>query len=247
MPSLIKRTSLVLLLYVLIIPSTVFSQVLSITSGRAEPFVKPDHSGFYDLIVKQMFERVGLQAKTVVLPSERSLVNADKGVDDGNIARIKGIEKKYKNLLMVPEKVIDFDFIVFSKNKYLNISDWRSLQPWNVAYINGWKVFEKNVRFYKSLVHARDSKQLFKLLKSDRVDLVLYDYWSGQWELQNQKGIYSLHPPLASYELYLYINKRHKHLLDKLATALRDMKQDGSYQKIYRQSLLSLKNNEKNE
>ncbi len=87
--------------------------VLTITSGRSEPFVTPEKNGFYDLIVKNMFQRTGIKAETVLLPSERSLINANTGVDDGNIARIKGIEKKYKNLIMVPEKIIDFDFVAF--------------------------------------------------------------------------------------------------------------------------------------
>lgn len=216
---------------------------IRITSGRAEPFVTPQHKGFYDLIVKHMFQRVGLEATTIVLPSERSLINANTGEDDGNIARIKGIEKKYTNLIMVPEKVIDFDFVAFTKNEKFMVENWQSLKPYNVAYINGWKVFEKKVKHYKSVVKTRDSKQLFHLLEKGRADIVLYDLWSGLWQLNQEHGaIDYLKPPIATFKLYLYVNKKHQKIVPLLAAALKDMKQDGTYKKIYDDSLNILLN-----
>ncbi|VAW67005.1 hypothetical protein MNBD_GAMMA09-1462 [hydrothermal vent metagenome] len=214
---------------------------LTITSGRGEPFVNAKQTGFYDLIVKNMFQRVGVEVRTVTLPSERSLINANTGVDDGNIARIKGIEKKYKNLLMVPGKIIDFDFVAFTKNRQFEVVGWEGLKPYNVAFINGWKAFEKKVKHYKSLMRTRDSAQLFELLNNDRVDIVLYDLWSGVWwTRQHADDIHYLQPPIASYELYLYINKKHKKLLSGLSRALRSMKEDGTYQRIYDETLNKL-------
>ncbi|VAW67823.1 hypothetical protein MNBD_GAMMA08-2397, partial [hydrothermal vent metagenome] len=56
--------------------------IISITSGRGEPFVNSQQNGFYDQIVKQMFQRINVKAKTISLPSERSLINANTGIDD---------------------------------------------------------------------------------------------------------------------------------------------------------------------
>ncbi len=234
------------LLFILIlnafIPALSYAEsAISITSGRGEPFVNSQQNGFYDQIVKQMFQRINVKAKTTTLPSERSLINANTGIDDGNIARIKGIEKKYPNLIMLPEKIIDFEFVAFAKNKQLKISNWASLQTYNVAFINGWKVFEKKVTQYKSLVRTRDSTQLFNLLKSDRVDIVLYDLWSGVWQIrQSENEIDYLRPPIASYPLYLYLHKKHKALLPGLTKALQNMKKDGTYKNIYSQTLTHL-------
>lgn len=230
-----------MLLFCTFIPSPSYADtVLTITSGRGEPFVNPGQNGFYDLIVKNMFQRIGIKAKTVLLPSERSLINANTGVDDGNIARIKGIEKKYKNLIMVPGKIIDFDFVAFTKNKNIKVKDWESLKPYNVAFINGWKLFEKKVTYYKSLEQTQDSEQLFELLNNNRADIVLYDLWSGVWQMRQQTDkskIQYLQPPIASYQLYLYLNKKHKKLVSGLSSALNSMKKDGTYQRIYEQTL----------
>jgi len=231
-----------LLLFSIAATTPTFAEAqLSITSGRGEPFVSPDGSGFYDQIVKTLFQRIGVKAVTVTLPSERSLINANTGIDDGNIARIKGIEKKYANLVRVPEKIIDFDFVVFSKNVDFEVKSWDSLKPYNVAFINGWKAFEKKVKQYKSLVRAKGTDQLFGLLNSDRTDVVLYDRWSGLWWLKQHPGnIRYLQPPIASFKLYLYLHKKHKKLVPELARALQTMKQDGTYQKIFQQSLSRL-------
>jgi len=188
-----------------------------------------------------MFQRIGLEAKTVLLPSERSLINANTGVDDGNIARVKGLNKKYKNLIMVPEKIIDFDFVAFTKNKHFKVNNWESLKPYNVAFINGWKFFEKKVKHYKSLVRARDSEQLFDLIGNSRVDIALYDLWSGVWWAKmNSSDIHYLQPPIARVQLYLYINKKHKSRVKELSQALRSMKIDGTYQRIYDETLNKL-------
>ena len=216
---------------------------ISITSGRGEPFVNENHNGFYDLIVKNMFQRINIEAKTVLLPSQRSLINANTGIDDGNIARIKGLEKKFKNLIMVPEKVIDFDFVAFTKNKNIKVNSWKDLVNYNVSFINGWKLFEKKVQHYKSLVKTKNTDQLFDLLDKDRVDVILYDLWSGLWwTKENSSKIDYLKPPIARFQLYLYVNKKHRKLVPILATALKDMKTDGTYKRIYEKSLMGLLN-----
>lgn len=215
---------------------------MSITSGRGAPFVRPDHNGFYDLIIINMFKRIGVSAKTVLLPSERSLINANMGIDDGNIARIKGLEKKYPDLIMVPEKIIDFDFVAFTKNKTIKIHDWKSLKPYNITFINGWKFFEKKALHYKSLLRVQNSSQLFNLLNKNRAEIALYDLWSGLWWLKHNAAgdIRYLTPTLGRVKLYLYINKKHKKMVPALSRALAEMKKDGTYKTIHDKTLSSL-------
>ena len=237
----LKRPFIALLLYLIISSLSYAGTTLTITSGRGEPFVNPENNGFYDLIVKNMFQSINVKAKTVLLPSQRSLINANQGVDDGNIARIKGLEKKFPNLIRVPEKIIDFDFVAFTKNNNLKVKSWDDLIDYNVSYINGWKFFEKKVVKYKSLVKTKNAKQLFELVKNNRVDVALYDLWSGLWWInKNNKNISYLKPPIDSVKLYLYVNKKHKKLVPKLAAALEKMKKDGTYKKIYDRTLTKL-------
>ncbi len=46
------------------------------------------------------------------------------------------------------------------------------------------------------------------------------------------QSVRALEPPLAQREMFLYLNKRHKTILPILAGALKDMKKDGTYNRI---------------
>jgi polar amino acid transport system substrate-binding protein len=48
-------------------------------------------------------------------------------------------------------------------------------------------------------------------------------------------------PPLAMREMFIYLHKKHKALVPKLANVLREMKQDGRYQILVDKHLTPLK------
>ena len=60
---------------------------------------------------------LGVELRLVKLPAERGLINANAGIEDGDLARITGLEKQYPNLVRVPEKLVDLDFTAFSKQR----------------------------------------------------------------------------------------------------------------------------------
>ena len=69
-----------------------------------------------------------------------------------------------------------YDFVVFARGGIEFIpGDWSSLEPYDVAIINGWKILEKNVLATRSLTKVRDPQQLFDLLSQGRVDVVVYE------------------------------------------------------------------------
>ena len=211
---------------------------LVINTGRDAPFYMADGSGFYNRLLDEMFRRIGGQVKLVLLPAARSLINANKGVEDGNIARIRGIEKQFTNLVRVPEKIIDFYFSAFTLDPGNLVASWDQLAEYNVAYINGWYLLDRKVKHYKSLTRARDTRQLFHLLENRRADIVIFNRESGLWwRAHHAPGIHIVEPPLGQAELFLYLHKQHRNLVEPLARALRAMKQDGSYMKIITQTL----------
>jgi len=76
--------------------------------------------------------------------------------------------------------------------------------------------------------------ELFNMLDMGRIDVALYDRLTGleQISLRNFKGMFYLEPPLASRNMYLYLNRKHAKLAEPLAEALRSMKKDGTYDGI---------------
>lgn len=210
-----------------------------IGSDAAPPLSTSEQTGMLDAIVKEAFSRIGLHADIVQLPSERSLLNANQGVTDGDLVRIDGLDKSYENLVKVPEKTCDFDFVAFTKSEGVQLAaGWDSLKPYSVGIITGWKILEDNVHS-RILTKVDSPEALFTLLEKDRVDMIIYNRHEGYGVITKMKlvGVNVVEPPLESREMFLYLNKRHHDIVDGLAESLREMKMDGTFSEITAKSL----------
>lgn len=215
---------------------------LFIGTGVGAPYVQEDRQGFLDLLVAEVFRRLGREAEIAFYPSaERALMNADSGADDGDALRVRGLEAIYPNLIRVPEKMIDNNFVAYSLRHDVATTGWAALKPFHVSFIIGWKIFEANLREGFQTTSVQNADQLFTLLAADRADLVLYEEWQGRW-IARQRGlaVKVLGPPLLSTEMFMYLNRKHAALVEPLAEALRAMKADGSYHAIAERTLLPL-------
>jgi polar amino acid transport system substrate-binding protein len=208
---------------------------LSLTTGALPPLTaSPNHPGFLNELARAAFKRVGVEVDVTAVPTERSLLNVNAGIDDGDIFRVAGVEPDYPNVIRIPEKTIDNDFVAYTKLPNVKLRTWSDLQPYTVAYATGWKPYERNVKNVREVTNTPSIHELFPLLEKGRVDIILVDRWQGQWVVQ-QMGyqMKPLEPPLARFEMFMYLHKKHAALVPRVAQALRDMKADGSYKKIY--------------
>lgn len=215
--------------------------VLVLNDPNAPPFTTTDGKGFLDAVAGEAFRRAGVRLQLVRLPAERGLLNANAGIEDGDLNRIAGLEAQYPNLVRVPVKLADWEFTAFSKNAALPAS-LDGLRTHPVGYIKGWKIYEKQFAGAQDVVTAGDPEQLFRQLHLDRIEVALYAHWEGLSLIQRQglKGVVALDPPLAKREMFIYLHKRHAALVPKLAEALRAIKAEGLYDRLYREKVLSL-------
>jgi len=207
-----------------------------LSSGVLEPYTTPQHNGFLDQLVVAVFRDLGLEAEVIIYPTatERGMLNANEGVDDGLAMRVAGLEKQYPNLIRVPEDVAVNDFVAYTTGKRFATDNWESLSPYVVSYIIGWKVFEQNVPKGKELTLVRDADQLFGLLKTQRADVVLYERWQGLVKTREMGlKVQVLEPPLVHTKMYMYLHKKHAALVPRVADTLAKMKRDGRYQHIF--------------
>lgn len=238
--------SAVLLLKLVITPILVFAsdmETLVINSGSSAPLIISDSDGFYPHIVQELFGRLKIKSQTRHMAASRSLKNANQGIDDGVIARVKGIDKKFTNLIRVPGVIIELEFVAYSNDKNIKIKKWSDLKPYNVGYIRGWKIFEKNVTSYKSLVKVKNTNQLFRLLRNKRVDVVLCQVILSRFAMK-QLGYYphKSKSSLAAREMYMYMHKKNAVLVPRLTKELENMKSDGTYQQIYNKDIIAIIN-----
>ncbi|HLD13877.1 MAG TPA: transporter substrate-binding domain-containing protein [Burkholderiales bacterium] len=214
-------------------------RVLVLNDTNEPPFTTETGDGFLDIVAREAFRRAGVELRLVKLPAERALLDANAGIEDGDLVRIAGLEKQYPNLIRVPEKLVDWAFTAFSKNPPIP-SNWPAIRQHAVGYIKGWKIYEQNLAGTGNTIAVESSEQLFRLLALDRIDVALYSHWMGLALIQRQgmKDVYVLEPPLATREMFIYLHKKHAVLAPKIASALRALKAEGFYDRAYREKLL---------
>jgi polar amino acid transport system substrate-binding protein len=215
--------------------------VLVMNDTNEPPFTTPDGQGFLDAVVGEAFRRAGVQLRVVKFPAERGLINANEGIEDGDLTRIAGLDSQYPNLIRVPEKLIDWEFTAFSKKTALP-ARWDVLRTRPIGHIRGWKIYEKQLVGAPVVITSDDSTQMFRQLQLDRIEVALYERWLGLSLLKRQgiQGVHPLEPSLAKREMFIYLNKRHAALVPKIAEALRAIKVEGLYDRLYREKVLSI-------
>jgi polar amino acid transport system substrate-binding protein len=212
---------------------------LFLTTSMTTPLSKVDQTGFYDQVLIEAFQRVGQPIQITHLPTERSITNANLGITDGEFPRISGLDRLYPNLVKVPEKIVDFEFVAFTWRSDIQLKDWNSCKPYNVAIVRGWKILEANLADVRSLVKVKNQKLLFSLLGNHRTDIAVYSRFEG-YEMIKKLGLQSvlaIEPPLATKEMFLYLNKKHLQLIPALTKQLQSMKHDGTYDRILEKTL----------
>nr|WP_319565740.1 transporter substrate-binding domain-containing protein [uncultured Rhodoferax sp.] len=229
-----------LLTLVLLNSPALANEKLVLSTGVLKPYTTPDRQGFLDQLITAVFRDIGIEAEIILYPTatERSLLNANEGLDDGEAMRVAGLEKLYPNLIRVPEEVIFNDFVAYTTGEPFTTDSWDSLKPYSVTYLIGWKVFEQNVPKGKEITLVRDANQLFGMLKSKRADIALYERWQGLVKVRDMGfKVQVLEPPLVHTKMFMYLHKKHAALVPRVAQALAKMKQDGRYQQIFDKTL----------
>ncbi len=215
---------------------------LTLATGAREPFVSSrEGPGFVEETVREALRRIGHELTVLPLPVERALVNANAGIEDGDLFRAPGFEADYPNLIQVPQPLINNDFVAFALRPEIEVRNWVDLDRYSVAYITGYKIFERKLKDGRNVTTVRDNGLLLALLANGRADVVLNSRWVGLWAARRAGlAVRVLEPPLIRVPMYAYLHRRHETLVPRLATALAEVHRDGTYQRLYKSILKPL-------
>lgn len=216
---------------------------LHVNTGHNPPLATDDNRGFHDRVVIEAYRRASYEISLTRLPSARSMQNLNLGIDVGNGPRVQGMETHFPNVRIVPEKIIDFDFVAFAIGEPPNpVRTWEDLADLDVGIVAGWKILEVNITKSRSLTKVRTPDQMFALLQSGRADVVVIERWQGLHIAQEMgmTDLVTLDPPLVSKAMYLYVHQSRDDLIEPLVRSIREMKADGTYQAFFDDTLSEL-------
>lgn len=209
-------------------------ETLVFNTAFSAPLVSADHTGALDILYRTLGSKLGLDIEIGMIPAERALLNANAGIEDGDVCRIAGLEENYPNLLRMPEEIMHVQISVFSKLPAFKPKGVASLKPYHVGYLIGWKVLELNVTDVKQVTRFATDLELFNALEKNLIDVAIIEKSQGIALLTKGTSIRVLEPELLKLPCYLYLNKKHSLLIPKISDELIKMKSNGSYEKIFK-------------
>jgi len=197
-------------------------------------------------ILRVASQRLGIDMNTWELPGARSLIMANHGSVDGELARIKDIETKYPNLIRIQVSCLDESIYLFVKSgKEFPVDGWGSIPP---NYVIGHRLGAKFIehaatQFVIETAPVYSPKQMVTLLDKGRVDGIIGtpEHIGGIISKLGIKGVVMLESPVHTVCLYPYLNKKHAQLIPMLTAVLKEMEVSGEIQKIQERIISEMK------
>ncbi len=186
-------------------------------------------------VLKKAYKKIGYDIESKYYPYERALITSNAGEVDGELSRIKGIHKKYKNLIPITIPINFIEGYAFSWNKNLSVKNWDSLKEYNNLCVIGIKFVEKNLRQRGiSCAEVAGVTQTLKMLEKKRYEVVVLPKINGISGLR-KTGIVDVQlvgNRLIKINLYHYLHKKNKEIVNKLQAVLLEMERSGRISKI---------------
>ncbi|PRC92088.1 Bacterial extracellular solute-binding protein, family 3 [Solimicrobium silvestre] len=178
-------------------------------------------------VMAEAYRRLNIKMKLTRLPGERSLQSANDGEVDGELYRKLYMEKDYPNLLIVPVELLKYEIVIFTRSTKFVVNGWESLRPYTLGFVKSIKIIEQNTAGMKIEV-AATLRQAFLKMMLARSDVVIANRLSGLAVLKelNLPEITILEPPLATFPVFHYLNKKHAALIPQLTKVLVQMQKD---------------------
>lgn len=235
-----------LLLLTLLLPLNAYSQTLNMVISESAPLKSESmpQKGQFSAVSAAIFERAGYQIDLTFLPYKKARTEARKGSYDGIIGdyytKDRARNFHFTNAVYRIEKI-------FVQNKDRGISFLRmdELKRFKVASVADTAYTEDLRGFGINTLEVDSDLAALKLLADEQIDLALI----GKPQLKHQlkqpqlvdirQDLEVLDRGFKFYDLFCSVTKQRndgKTIVERFNKAMKEMKQDGSYQKLLHQN-----------
>jgi len=184
-------------------------------------------------IMTQAYQRLGYRMKVVEQSTQRSLIDAGQGVYDGNLFRIRGIDRAYPDLIMVDVPCCKLDvYLYVPPKKRFTVTGWESIPrgytmvaPFAVKYI------DMNIKAHGiPTFFVKTPEETLGFLLSGKADFTLSTRAldSPIFARGLDKKLIRLTPAVERIQLFHYLHNKNAGLVKQVGDTLRAMHRDGS-------------------
>ena len=191
-----------------------------------------------ELVMAEIYGQLFQPWRLLRIPTEDALAGADAGLVDGELARVKALEKQFSRLKRIPYSIGTMKVVAYSRPEGPITSNLAELAGKKVAIMEG-VAFTDNLTKSNERIFASTVEGMFNLLQSKQVDVVVVGQLDGEFFLRT-KGFDSddvvRSKPLLQVDLFHYIHKRNKDLIKRLRKHMAFLRKTGELARIIKRA-----------
>ncbi len=187
-----------------------------------------------DRVLYTALKRLGYDPVIERMETKTAINSVDVG-DKYILGAVSGMEEHGTNLIRVPEVVSASDCMVYVKEgSDVVINSWQDVRDLRIAYNSNQIYIENNLQQYcDNPLKFNNSEKAFEALQNNQADAVIileFDYADNIVP----KGIVKT-KAVDTLAAYSYVNKEYAYLAPQLTAEYKEMRQDGTLDKIKNQ------------
>jgi len=222
------------------LPKTAHSQISSIKLCMANLF-SVHFMG--NRILKEVYQNAGIKVEFIKFPSNRSLIMANEGQCDGEVARIKPVIKKFNNLMIIPTPILEIkSYVYYRKGDVIKTTSWQDLKEKHVGIIRG-EIYAEKATKGMNVEAVPDYERLFQLLRIKRIDQAIGLSVPASRVLAidaKADEIDRLPTPIFKAPLYHLLHKKNVNLIAPIDRVIQAMEKDGRLERAQKRALKEL-------
>lgn len=232
----------------------VFFLTVTITTQSKDKFImvfgkEPSENAQYMFFLKlytEAFSRLNFEFDYVVYPSLRATQMAISGEVDGEPQRIYSYGEKNPSLVRVDEASFINRTLAFAVDDRIEIDGLKSLEGirLKVDYLRGSVWSKENLEKIvplENLSEVNDNYQGFLKLLTNRTDIFIALESSALKELRSREELKKSNiiivGKVGENYSYPYIHNKYRYLAPQLAEVLKELKEEGVYEKLLLESM----------
>jgi ABC-type amino acid transport substrate-binding protein len=166
---------------------------------------------------------MGITINVIYLPAARAEKELNKTNIDGELYRIVEFSASHPELIMIEEPVDNFNAVALSFENVTLDENNPKLELYKVGIRRGI-IFSERLTAHFQPITVDSNVQLIDMLYMNRIDIAIMSKQNAQ-HLMQQKNEYKKIKitPIATYNLYHFLKKKHKYLADGVSKNLKEL------------------------
>ncbi|ASP47105.1 hypothetical protein B5D82_04560 [Cognaticolwellia beringensis] len=198
--------------------------------------VRPPLSLYLKEVIQESLKPYAIEVKVIEMPGSRVISQVNGGYADGDLSRVinfKDIsDADTSNYRLVNEPIVltEIVMITLAKKEIIRPITWETINQDKVSFLRGSKTIRKYLNI-ENRVAVSSNTQVLEMVANKRVNSAIMfasvakNMLNQSPELNSKLMIQS--PPVLSFHLFTYLNKKHADLIPKLELSLKQLKDDG--------------------